>query len=96
MGFEVDTPEKGQQQTYCMRLPDKYLVKKLLTSNRKDLVEKLLTSNRKFGCSSITFLPDLCPKVAKDTHVDVIFRGICFKSHVNLMSINGNVKESLT
>ena len=43
MGFEADTPKKWQQQAHCMRLSD------------KNLVKKLLTSNQIFGCSSITF-----------------------------------------
>ena len=33
MGFEADTPEKRQQHGHYMRLSDKDLVKKVLTSN---------------------------------------------------------------
>ena len=36
MGFEVDTPDKGQQHAHHMRLSCKDLAKKLLT-NRKNL-----------------------------------------------------------
>ena len=35
IGFEADTPEKWQKHAHCMRLSDKNLFKKLLTSNRK-------------------------------------------------------------
>ena len=35
MGFEAEIPEKLKQQAHRMRLSDKDLVKKLLTSNRK-------------------------------------------------------------
>ena len=37
--------------------------------------------------------------VQKSLKMDMLlscFRAICFKPHVNLISINGNVKESLT
>ena len=80
MGFEADTPEKGQLQAFCMRLSDKDLVKKLLRSNRKIwlLVNNFLTKSLKIDML-LSF-----------------FRGICFKLHTNLTSINGKIQLSLT
>ena len=45
LGFEADTSESWQQHAHCMRLTDKNLIKKLLTSNRKIrlLVNSFLT-----------------------------------------------------
>ena len=43
MGFEEDTPAKLHQHAHHMRLLD------------KDLVKKLLTSNQDIGCSSMTY-----------------------------------------
>ena len=51
---------------------------------KKYLVKKLLTSNQ------------LCLKVAKIDMLFPFFQGICFKPHANLISLNGNIKESLT
>ena len=62
-----------------MRLSDKDLVKKLLTSNQIFL---LLVNNF----------------VRKSLKMDILlsfFHGLCFKPHANLISINGNIKESI-
>ena len=54
--FKADTLEKRQQHAHRMRLSDKDLVKKLLTSNRQRSRKKLLTSNRKIRLLVNNFL----------------------------------------
>ena len=64
MGIEADSVENWKQHVHLKRLSD------------KDLVKSYWWSLKFFGCWSITFWPELCPKVAYDGHVTVIFPGL--------------------
>ena len=67
MGFEVDTPEKGQQHAHCIRLSDKDLVKKVIDEQPKHSVAQ----------------PDLFLKIAKMGMMLLFFRGNCIKPNSN-------------